>query len=171
ALLTRQCLVEQHSTSAHRVAEQAMCASTLGALKQTAVYKAIEATASGFQALGGFDFWAAAQDFASAALWGTIAGAQVASAAGAGAGQSRALSTHYAHSQSYGQSGGLGEPVSVLATGAAGAAHPPDGHLTVAIMGEPEAGQWLATTLNTAVEQRGVQLTASRSMQTPYAQG
>jgi hypothetical protein len=38
------------------------------------------------------------------------------------------------------------------------------------IVGEPQAGQWLASTLNTAV-QRGVALNATTVQRTPYAAG
>jgi len=171
SLLAHQNLVEIQSVATHRLAEQTKSASSLGVLKQTAVYKAIAATAAGFGALGELDFWAAAQDFTSAALWGTIAGAQIAASADAGSGHSRSLSEHYAHSLGSRPGGGVGVPVSGLAAGAASAAHPPSGQLTVSIMGDEQAGQWLATTLNTAVQQRGVQLTASSAVRPTYAAG
>jgi len=57
-----------------------------------------------------------------------------------------------------------------LAPGAAGALNPPSGNLTVMVVGEAQAGQWLATTLNTAV-QRGVALNATTVQKTPYAAG
>jgi hypothetical protein len=38
------------------------------------------------------------------------------------------------------------------------------------VVGEAQAGQWLATTLNTAV-QRGVALNATTVQRSPYAQG
>ncbi|MGH9771997.1 MAG: hypothetical protein ACRD4Q_09910, partial [Candidatus Acidiferrales bacterium] len=171
ALITRQSLADQQSAAAHRLAEQSKSASTLMALKQLSVIKAVEQTAAGFADLGSFNFWGAAQHFASAALYGTIAGTQIAAAAGAGGRDSRKISDHYPHSLGSERGTGLGTSVSALSAGAAGAAHGPSGNLTVAIMGEPEAGEWLASTLNTAVEQRGVQLTSTRSTRSPYAQG
>ena len=63
------------------------------------------------------------------------------------------------------QTGGYG-----LAPGAAGALNPPGGNLTVMVVGEAQAGQWLATTLNTAV-QRGVPLNATTVQKAPYAAG
>ena len=171
ALLTHQNLVDQQSMATHRLAEQAKSASTLVALKQLAPVRAIMQTAAGLADLGDFNFWGAAQHFASAALYGTIAGAQIAASANAGSSRSRTLSEHYAHGLGSGPDGNMGEPVSTLAAGVAGAAHPPSGNLTIAIMGEPEAGQWLATTLNTAVQERGVQLTASNTIRSPYAAG
>ncbi|HLI30077.1 MAG TPA: hypothetical protein VKV79_03125 [Terriglobia bacterium] len=171
SLLAHQNLLETQSVATHRLAEQAKSASSLGALKQTAVYKAIAATAAGFGALGELNFWAAAQDFASAALWGTIAGAQIAASAGAGSHSSRSLSEHYVHSLGSGPERNVGALAPSLAAGAASAAHPPSGQLTVSIMGDEQAGQWLADTLNTAVQQRGVQLTASSAIRPTYAAG
>jgi hypothetical protein len=46
----------------------------------------------------------------------------------------------------------------------------PSGNLTVMVMGDQQAGQWLATTLNTAV-QRGVPLNATTVQKSPYAAG
>jgi len=40
----------------------------------------------------------------------------------------------------------------------------------VMVVGEAQAGQWLATTLNTAV-QRGVPLNATTVQKSPYATG
>jgi hypothetical protein len=57
-----------------------------------------------------------------------------------------------------------------LAPGAASALNPPSGQLTVMVVGEAQAGQWLATTLNTAV-QRGVPLNATTVQKSPYAAG
>ncbi|MDE3180389.1 MAG: hypothetical protein KGM47_12110 [Acidobacteriota bacterium] len=157
-----------NSVAVHSKVEEAKSLATAAAIKHTAFYKAIAATAAGFQALGDFDFWAAAQDFTSAALWGTLAGSQVASMSGggsrgrSGAGRSAAFASRDSEP---------GAMPQALAAGAASAAHPPGGHLTVAIMGDNEAGEWLAQTLNAAVETRGVQLTSTRSTRSAYAQG
>lgn len=158
---------EEKSVGSHARAEQAKSLASITALKSTAVYKAIAASAAGFQALGEFDFWAAAQDFASAALWGTIAGSQIAAMAETRGG---------AGDRSGGASGQRDRseqaaPISALSSGALSAHSSPSGNLTIAIMGNAEAGEWLASTLNTAVEQRGVQLTASRTTRPAYAQG
>jgi len=61
---------------------------TLGYRKAAAIVEAVWETAKGFQALGEFNFWSAAQHFMSAAEYGIIAGqsGQSASAAGPGAG-------------------------------------------------------------------------------------
>jgi hypothetical protein len=113
---------------------------------------------------------AAATDFEAAAEWGAIAG--VAGAAGAavsGGGQSGAANRQASGAnQPYGgvpQTGAYR-----LAPGAAGALSLPSGQLTVMVVGDAQAGQWLATTLNTAV-QRGVQLNATTVQKAPYAAG
>jgi hypothetical protein len=171
AVLNQQNLLEVSSVSAHSRAEQAKSLASISALKQTAFYRAIAATAAGFQALGEFNFWGAAQDFTSAALFGALAGEQIAAMAGGAAGSRARASAPGNWSRGHGSGEGSGVPVSALSAGAASAAGPPSGHLTVAIMGDHEAGEWLAKTLNTAVEQRGVQLTSTRSTRSPYAQG
>lgn len=116
---------------------------------------------------------AAATDFEAAAEWGAVAG--VAGAAGAAISGGRGGGSGAANRQSAignqqsagsaPQTGGYG-----LAPGAAGALNPPSGHLTVMVVGEAQAGQWLASTLNTAV-QRGVPLNATTVQKTPYAAG
>ena len=116
---------------------------------------------------------AAATDFEAAAEWGAIAGVAGAAAAaipggGKGSSQGRGAGGGYGE-RGYGggtpQLGGYG-----LAPGAASALNPPSGQLTVMVVGEAQAGQWLATTLNTAV-QRGVPLNATTVQKTPYAAG
>lgn len=113
---------------------------------------------------------AAATDFEAAAEWGAIAGVAGAAGAALPAGSGSAANRQSAtgnHSYAAGapQTGAYG-----LAPGAAGALNPPSGQLTVMVVGEPQAGQWLATTLNTAV-QRGVQLNATTVQKAPYAAG
>lgn len=170
AALSEHQRVETAGVASHARAEQAKSLASLAALKHTAIFKALEATAAGFRALGSFDFWAAGNDFAAAALYGTLAGEQIASMSGASAaGGSRARSERgFGHESGENQSDvGIGG----MAAGAASAMRPPGGNFTVAIMGDSEAGEWLASTLNAAVEQRGVQLTATRSTRSAYAQG
>ncbi len=116
---------------------------------------------------------AAATDFEAAAEWGAIAGVAGAAAAampgGGGGGRGAAGSRPGGSGGGYGgeapQTGGYG-----LAPGAAGALNPPSGNLTVMVVGEAQAGQWIATTLNTAV-QRGVPLNATTVQKSPYAAG
>ena len=116
---------------------------------------------------------AAATDFEAAAEWGAIAGVAGAAAAamprGGGGGRGAAASRYGGSEGGYGggapQLGGYG-----LTPGAASALNPPSGQLTVMVVGEAQAGQWLATTLNTAV-QRGVPLNATTVQKSPYAAG
>jgi len=117
---------------------------------------------------------AAATDFEAAAEWGAIAA--VAGAAGAAmpggakaAAQGRGAGGGYGE-RGYGGGGGPQLGGYGLAPGAASALNPPSGNLTVMVVGEAQAGQWLATTLNTAV-QRGVPLNATTVQKTPYAAG
>ena len=122
---------------------------------------------------------AAATDFEAAAEWGAIAGVAGAAAAaipgGAGKGSTSGRGpggSRYGGSEG-GYGGGGGAPQLGgygLAPGAASALNPPSGQLTVMVVGEAQAGQWLATTLNTAV-QRGVPLNATTVQKSPYAAG
>ena len=121
---------------------------------------------------------AAATDFEAAAEWGAIAGAAGAAAAaipgGAGKGSTSGRGpggSRYGGSEGgYGGGGGPQLGGYGLAPGAASALNPPSGQLTVMVVGEAQAGQWLATTLNTAV-QRGVPLNATTVQKSPYAAG
>jgi len=116
---------------------------------------------------------AAATDFEAAAEWGAIAGVAGAAAAavpgggraGAGTGNRQSAITNQPYAGGAPQTGAYG-----LAPGAAGGLNPPGGNLTVMVVGEAQAGQWLATTLNTAV-QRGVALNATTVQKSPYAAG
>ncbi len=158
-------------------------------LAKEAEMKAMEQVAMAAADFATMNFLGGAEHLAAAAAWEAL-GAGISAAAGAIAGlnqrtagrssyrggsqygaggfggdRSRANST-----SSYGQPaggyealGGYGEPGSALAPGAQPAAMPSGGGLTVSIMGDEEAGQWLATTLNRAVTQGGVQLTATGS--------
>ena len=114
---------------------------------------------------------AAATDFEAAAERGAIAGVAGAAAAvmpgGKGASSNREGAGRSAAS---GYGGNPQTGVYGLAPGAAGALNPPNGNLTVMVVGEAQAGQWLATTLNTAV-QRGVALNATAVQKSPYAAG
>jgi hypothetical protein len=117
---------------------------------------------------------AAVTDFEAAAEWSAIAGVAGAAAAaipgGAkGTSQGRGAGGGYGE-RGYGGGGGPQLGGYGLAPGAASALNPPSGQLTVMVVGEAQAGQWLATTLNTAV-QRGVPLNATTVQRSPYAAG
>lgn len=167
----------QGSAAATKKSETEKLTAVLLALKSKALLKTVEATAQGFQYLADLNFVSAAEDFAAAALWGTIAGSQIASAASGGGGGSAAAARNRANKNAYQGGGGrggsedqsVGSGSSALSAGAMSAAQPPTGNLTVSIMGDNEAGQWLAKTLTTAVEAHGAQLTASSAKRSPYA--
>jgi len=115
---------------------------------------------------------AAATDFEAAAEWGAIAGVAGAAAAAMPGGKGTSSNREGAGRSAAGGYGSGGPQTGVygLAPGAAGALNPPSGNLTVMVVGEAQAGQWLATTLNTAV-QRGVPLNATTVQKSPYAAG
>jgi hypothetical protein len=146
---------------------------TIGALKQLAPVKAAEDLAKGLEALAGFNLWSAAQCFAAAAMWGVVGASQimgmVSSFGGGGRGERGSRGSGSSPGSggvrgssndewTYGAESTVGQ---TLATGAQGGSQ--SGQLTVAIMGDNQAGQWLATTLNQAVTQNGVSLVSTTS--------
>ena len=155
----------------------------LASIAEQAGVNALNALAQGLWFLAQAIFFAnpdaaaaAATDFEAAAEWGAIAGVAGAAAAalpggaGKGAGAGRGAGAGYG-AEGYGAGGGGPQTGPYgLAPGAASALNPPGGQLTVMVVGEAQAGQWLATTLNTAV-QRGVPLNATTVQKTPYAAG
>lgn len=114
---------------------------------------------------------AAATDFKAAAMFGAVGGAAAAiGAAIPGGGSHGGSAAHAPGGQRGGYGGGYpsGQGLQAAAVGspmAPGAQGPryPGGRLTIAIMGEEQAGNWLATTLNRAVEDQGTRLVASHS--------
>ncbi len=153
----------------------------LASIAEQAGVSALNAMAQGMWFLAQSIFFAdpdaaaaAATDFEAAAEWGAIAGVAGAAAAaipgskGSSSGRegaSRSAAGGYGESGSGPQTGAYG-----LAPGAAGALNSPGGNLTVMVVGEAQAGQWLASTLNTAVR-RGVPLNATTVQRSPYAAG
>jgi uncharacterized membrane protein len=150
------------------------------ALKELAKYLAKKAELKGLEQVAeALSSWpniaAMAEHFAAAAAWEAL-GAGVSAGVGAiaagGGGATRGRSSYGEGRSRYTSEGqpaggyeaqGPGGGISgALAPGAQPAAQPAGG-LTVAIMGNEEAGQWLATTLNKAVTQQGVQLVSSAS--------
>jgi hypothetical protein len=160
--------------------EQAAKAALASIVEQAGV-NALNALAQGLWFLAQAIFFAdpdaaaaAATDFEAAAEWGAIAGVAGAAAgaipAGKGSAYGREGAGRYGAGGYGGGGGGPQTGAYGLAPGAAGALNPPGGQLTVMIVGEAQAGQWLASTLNTAV-QRGVALNATTVQRTPYAAG
>jgi hypothetical protein len=118
--ITRQIEIQQRQVAEHQIAEVSMTSATLNALKQLAVVQAIAETAKGFAALGSFQYWSAAQHFASAALWGTVTAFQVASLAGAFSPNSSGSKAVASAGASAGSAGNA--PSGALASGSASAA-------------------------------------------------
>jgi len=153
----------------------------LASIAEQAGVSALNAMAQGLWFLAQSIFFAdpdaaaaAATDFEAAADWGAIAGVAGAAAAaipssrGSSSGREGAVQSAaggYGANGSSPQTGAYG-----LAPGAAGALNMPGGKLTVMVVGDAQAGQWLANTLNTAV-QRGVPLNATTVQRSPYAAG
>jgi len=143
--------------------------STTASIAAESIVQALRASALGFYLLAVGDAAGAASAFESAALWGSIGGV----AAGIGAnvsGGGIGAGVRYgggSYGAGYGVGASVGTGAGVLAPGASAR---PGGSLTVAIMGESEAANWLANTLNHGVA-RGVTLTATRTQRSPYAGG
>jgi hypothetical protein len=156
--------------------------SAIASIAEQAGVNALNALAQGIWFLAQSIFFgdpaaaaAAVADFEAAAEWGAIAGVAGAAAAampsGGGGGRGATGSRYGGSEGGYGGGGGAPQLGTYgLAPGAASALNPPSGQLTVMVVGEAQAGQWLATTLNTAV-QRGVPLNATTVQKTPYAAG
>ena len=99
----------------------------LGLKREYAAFMAIYETAEGFEALSDYDFWGAAQDFASAAMYAKAAGSSSGSHGGGGGGGGGTQS-------SYGRGGGgrggsgSGSSSGGGAAGAGGGDHDPHAH-------------------------------------------
>ncbi|HXJ95014.1 MAG TPA: hypothetical protein VMT20_19410 [Terriglobia bacterium] len=146
--------------------------STTASIAAEAVVQGLRSTALGFYLLATGNVAGAGSAFESAAIWGSIGA--VAAGVGAGisgpgmSGRAGASGTRPGYVPGYGGSGVAGVAASALASGAAPSA--PAGNLTVAIMGDADAANWLATTLNTGVA-RGITLNATSVQKSPYAGG
>lgn len=153
---------------------QAMKAATKAVLASVAEQSAVEAIF--YMAKGIADsFWnppAAAAEFHAAEMFGALAaGAGVAAAAIPSGGSAKAQggsgSEYGGGAGSRAFSVGSGFSRQQLVPGGNLPPAPKNGNLTISIMGDQEAGQWLANTLNTAVQQGGAQLTATRTTAIP----
>ena len=126
--------------------------STLTALTSEAVVRALYNTGLGFYFLAVQAYDQAAQAFEAAAVFGSIAGA----AAGIGSaipGGGRAT----------GGSRASGRAAASPAGGASAASATPGGNVTVMVVGEAQAANWLTSVINTGVEQYGARLVASHT--------
>lgn len=147
---------------------------TAASIVAESVIQSLRSLALGFYLLAVGDFAGAGSAFQSAAIWGTIGGVAAGVGAGIGPGAARGsvgpAGERYGRiTSSSGPSAAPGVSAAALAPGAVQRAGPA-GNLTVAIMGESEAANWLASTLNHGVS-RGVTLTATRTQRGPYAGG
>ena len=141
-------------STAHYAGSIAGILETLGAKREAAAVMAIYETAEGFEALGHYDFWGAAQDFASAAMYAKVAGTSehhhAASGGGGGAGSG------------YGSAGASAWQPQTMAPGATDAGGR-FGEARVVVFGtDHELQNWVAGAVNRAVS-RGVTVTATTS--------
>lgn len=136
--------------------------------KTMAVVEAAVQTAEGFGSLAVYDFWGAAQHFTSAAMWGLVAG-EGGSKRGSAGGAGGAGGT----SRDRGGAGGFGRDhapgyetvVGGAVSGGAGAAlfgTPLNGNLTINIMGDREAAQWVGQKLQQHANNGGMVPNATR---------
>lgn len=143
--------------------------STTASIAAEAIVQGLRSTALGFYLLAVGDAGGAGSAFESAAVWGSIGSVAAGIAAGiSGTGAPGARGVRSAVSGNSGFAGS-GAPASALAPGAAPVSRPA-GNLTVTIMGDADAANWLATTLNAGVA-RGVTLNATSVQKSPYAAG
>lgn len=146
--------------------------STTASIAAEAVVQGLRSTVLGFYLLATGDVAGAGSAFESAAIWGSIGVV----AAGVGAGISGPGATGGAGNSGVrsgyvpGHSGSVVPAASTSALAPGAAPSSPAGNLTVAIMGDADAANWLATTLNNGVA-RGVTLNATSVQKSPYAGG
>jgi hypothetical protein len=161
-----------YSRSMTEALDQTLKATT-ASIAVESVIQSLRSLALGFYLLAVGNFAGAASAFQSAAIWGSIGGVAAGLGAGIGGGvrggEGPAGERYGRTAYSPGPSAGPGVSAAALAPGAVG---PParGGNLTVTIMGETEAANWLASTLNRGVS-RGIPLTATRTQRGPYAGG
>lgn len=166
-------LAAVYSRSMTEALDQTLKATT-ASIAAESVIQALRSLALGFYLLAVGNFAGAASAFQSAAIWGSIGGVAAGLGAGIGGvgargGGGLAAERYGRAAYSSGPSAAPGVSAAALAPGAVGLPAR-GGNLTVAIMGETEAANWLASTLNRGVS-RGVPLTATRTQRGPYAGG
>lgn len=155
-----------YGNSIGQAVEKALKA-TIASIAAEAMVRGLFATGLGLLDLALGDFTAAAQAFEAAAVFGAVGGAAAAVGAaipGGGHATARGRSAAGGYGRGSGSAQEAGAPTagSPLAPGAQGP-HYPGGRLTVAIMGDEQAGNWLASTLNNAVENQGTRLVSSHT--------
>lgn len=139
----RSALDQENKSLAHNIdfvaAGAAGILETLGLKREYAAVMAIYETAKGFEALGDFDFWAAAQDFSSAGMYAKVAGTGSSRQSAIGLGGAGNRSTY----------GRGGEQVVERGGGGHGGAGSEGGNTVVSIpgklslMGQQQMAAWL----------------------------
>ncbi len=141
---------------------------TVKAIKEVAAVRAVLEAAKGFAALADYDFWSAAQHFASSALFGGIAAMQIAGLLAGGGRPSRIARGWDRLPETGGAAPAQGGTVP-LAAGAASALARPSGQVTVMVVGDTQAAQWIASVVNKGVLQHDLLLYSSHTKHSPQA--
>ncbi|HEV2178563.1 MAG TPA: hypothetical protein VGW33_15360 [Terriglobia bacterium] len=143
--------------------DQALRATT-AAIAGESVIQALRSMGLGFYLLAVGDTSGSANAFKAAAIWGSIgavAGGLSRALPGAGTGVSGPSSARAGSYQPGSAGAGIAGTTEALALGSAAA--PVGGNVTVLVMGEPQAAQWLTQVINTGVEQQDLRLVASHT--------
>lgn len=135
---------------------------TTAAIAAESIIQALRSLGLGFYLLAVGDTSGSANAFKAAAIWGSIgavAGGTSGALGGPGTGAGISGPSSAARARS-GQEGSAGI-TPALAAGSAAAA--PSGNITVLVMGQPQAAQWLTQVINTGVERQDLRLVASHT--------
>jgi hypothetical protein len=136
-------------------------------IKQQAEIKAVYYAAMAAVAFGNMDWWAGAEYVLAAGLFAEAAGTagKSVSAGGGRSGGSGGSGGGYGgrESPSLAPSGTASASTALVSTGAGGGG----GRVTIMVVGENEAGRWVAGVLNKHVENYGGRLVASHAQHQP----
>ncbi|HLI33408.1 MAG TPA: phage tail tape measure protein [Terriglobia bacterium] len=143
---------------------------TLESIAAKAIVQAIYSTALGFLLLAEMNFSGAAQAFEAATVFGLVGGAAAAVGAAVPGGNS-SVQRYQADRVAANAPQGPPQMSSGMAgiTAAQQQQISPQGRVTVMVMGESNAAQWLTQTINKGVQQQGLQLQTTRSKMPTYA--
>jgi hypothetical protein len=158
ASLLQESATERLSVATHAQSEAQKTETTLLNITKKAAIKAGEQYA---EALSSWpDFPAMAAHFAAAAAWTALAAAPVAAMAASAMGGSGGVSKSSVEASAASASA---TAAPALAAGASGT-QAPGGHVTVMVVGESRAAQWMAGVLNKGVQYNSVRLMASHTL-------
>lgn len=149
--------LERLSVGEFAKGEAAKAASSIQGIKDVAIVRALEETAEGIAALARFQLHEAALHFLSAAKFGAISAVEIAPLVGGDQGSVRGPGRESSRAS------GSSSPIAPITLGAASAASPPGGNVTVMVMGEPQAAAWLTRVINNGVVQQDMMLVASHT--------